>query len=53
MFKYPVLISCAAVAISLIVYAAFVRERRGHLTHIYEKLDRKDPIVLDVVSVVV
>jgi len=43
MFKYPVLISCGAVGIALAVYASFVRKRRGHLMHIYQILDRKEP----------
>jgi iron-regulated transporter 1 len=43
MFKYPVLISCGAVGVALGVYASFVRKRRGHLMHIYQRLDRKEP----------
>ena len=43
MFKYPVLISCVAVAAALVVYASFVRKRRGHLIHLYEKIwDREN-----------
>jgi solute carrier family 40 (iron-regulated transporter), member 1 len=38
MFKYPVLMSCASVGLALCVYASFVRKRRGHLVHFYEKL---------------
>jgi solute carrier family 40 (iron-regulated transporter), member 1 len=38
MFKYPVLISCVSVGVALIVYASFVRKRRGHLVHFYEKV---------------
>jgi len=38
MFKYPVLISCGAVAVALCVYASFVKKRRGHLVHFYEKI---------------
>ena len=38
MFKFPVLMSCVSVAVALCVYASFVRKRRGHLVHIYEKL---------------
>ena len=42
MFKWPVLMSCVSVAGALVVYALFVRKRRGHLVHIYEKiLDRE------------
>jgi iron-regulated transporter 1 len=42
MFKWPVLMSCISVGIGLCVYALFVRKRRGHLIHIYEKiLDRE------------
>jgi hypothetical protein len=41
MFKYPVLMSCVSVGVALCVYASFVRKRRGHLVHFYEKvLDR-------------
>jgi iron-regulated transporter 1 len=43
MFKYPVSISCGAVGIALAVVASFVRKRRGHLLHIYQILDRKEP----------
>ncbi|OCL03208.1 hypothetical protein AOQ84DRAFT_392433 [Glonium stellatum] len=32
-FKYPVLISCGATGISAICFAAFVRQKRGHLLH--------------------
>jgi len=43
MFKVPVLMSCVAVGVGLCVYASFVRKRRGHLVHIYEKLvDRQE-----------
>jgi len=38
MFKYPTLMSCVSVGTALSVYAIFVRKRRGHLVHIYEKL---------------
>ena len=42
MFKWPVLMSCVSVGVALGVYALFVRKRRGHLVHIYEKiLDRE------------
>lgn len=37
-FKVPVLISFVSVVAALVVYAGFVRKRRGHLVHIYEKL---------------
>src|SRR5437763_5328051 len=41
-FKWPVLMSCVSVGVALGVYALFVRKRRGHLVHIYEKiLDRE------------
>jgi iron-regulated transporter 1 len=32
-FKYPVLISYGAIAVSAICYAGFVRKERGHLLH--------------------
>lgn len=32
-FKYPVMISTGAVAVSACLFAAFVRKRRGHLFH--------------------
>ena len=38
MFKFPVLMSCVSVGVALAVYASFVRERRGHLVHFYEKV---------------
>lgn len=38
MFKYPVLMSRVSVGVALGVYASFVKKRRGHLVHIYEKL---------------
>lgn len=38
MFKYPVLMSCVSVVVALCVYTSFVRKRRGHLIHFYEKL---------------
>jgi iron-regulated transporter 1 len=42
MFKWPVLMSCVSVGAALVVYALFVRKRRGHLVHISEKiLDRE------------
>lgn len=42
MFKYPVLMSCVSVGVALGVYASFVKKRRGHLVHIYEKLMDRD-----------
>jgi iron-regulated transporter 1 len=38
MFKVPVTMSFVSVASALAVYAIFVRKRRGHLVHIYEKI---------------
>jgi solute carrier family 40 (iron-regulated transporter), member 1 len=38
LFKYPTLISCISVGIAFVIYAVFVRKRRGHLVHFYEKL---------------
>ena len=42
MFKVPVLMSFVAVAVALGVYASFVRKRRGHLVHFYEKILDRD-----------
>jgi solute carrier family 40 (iron-regulated transporter), member 1 len=42
MFKFPVLMSCVSVGVALCVYASFVRKRRGHLVHIYEKLMERE-----------
>ena len=39
MFKWPVLMSCISVGTSLGVYALFVKKRRGHLVHFYEKIE--------------
>lgn len=41
-FKYPAAMSAAAVASSALLYAYFVRARRGHLLHMSRCLDRKD-----------
>jgi solute carrier family 40 (iron-regulated transporter), member 1 len=42
MFKYPVTLSFVSVAVALATYAAFVRKRRGHLIHIYEKIAERE-----------
>ena len=42
MFKWPVLMSCISVGVALGVYSLFVRKRRGHLVHIYEKILDRD-----------
>lgn len=45
-FKYPATISAVAVAVAGVLYAAFVRTRRGHLVHLSRCLDgahRKKP----------
>ncbi|TKA48771.1 hypothetical protein B0A54_00907 [Friedmanniomyces endolithicus] len=39
-FKYPATISAVAVGLAGILYAAFVRQRRGHLLHLSSCLDR-------------
>lgn len=39
-FKYPATISAAAVALTGVLYAAFVRSRRGHLVHLSKCIDR-------------
>lgn len=39
-FRYPALISAAAVATAGVLYACFVRSRRGHLIHPCRCLDR-------------
>lgn len=39
-FKYPATISAAAVAVAGVLYAAFVRMRRGHLVHLSNCMDR-------------
>ncbi|TKA71732.1 hypothetical protein B0A55_08537 [Friedmanniomyces simplex] len=39
-FKYPATISAAAVGLAGVLYAAFVRKRRGHLVHLSSCLDR-------------
>lgn len=39
-FKYPATISAAAVGLAGILYATFVRSRRGHLIHLSSCLDR-------------
>ncbi|KZM28035.1 uncharacterized protein EKO05_0003774 [Ascochyta rabiei] len=39
-FKYPVYISAAAVAVSAACFAAFVRQKRGHLLHASRCLKR-------------
>ncbi|KAK0302605.1 hypothetical protein LTR82_017816 [Friedmanniomyces endolithicus] len=39
-FKYPATISAVAVGLAGILYAAFVRHRRGHLLHLSSCLDR-------------
>ncbi|EKM51756.1 uncharacterized protein PHACADRAFT_212379 [Phanerochaete carnosa HHB-10118-sp] len=49
-FKFPVIISSAAVAVSAFLFAFFVRKRRGHLFHVspcfvvdeYEKLPQDE-----------
>ena len=38
-FKYPALISAVAVAIASVLYAFFVRGRRGHLVHVSQCLE--------------
>jgi solute carrier family 40 (iron-regulated transporter), member 1 len=39
-FKYPATISAGAVGLAGILYAAFVRMRRGHLVHLSKCMDR-------------
>ncbi|KAK5123160.1 hypothetical protein LTR85_003358 [Meristemomyces frigidus] len=39
-FKYPATISAGAVALAGVLYAAFVRMRRGHLVHLSKCMDR-------------
>ncbi|KAJ9646375.1 hypothetical protein H2201_008074 [Coniosporium apollinis] len=45
-FKYPVLISCGAVALSACCFAAFVRQKRGHLLHASKCLKRKEYVTV-------
>ncbi|EON69804.1 hypothetical protein W97_09067 [Coniosporium apollinis CBS 100218] len=45
-FKYPVLISCGAVAMSACCFAAFVRQKRGHLLHASKCLKRKEYVAV-------
>lgn len=45
-FKYPVLISSGAVAISACCFAAFVRRERGHLLHASKCLKRKEYVAV-------
>ena len=40
-FKYPATISACAVGLAGVLYAAFVRQRRGHLVHFSRCMDRK------------
>lgn len=40
-FEFPVLVSAGAVAVSACCFAAFVRERRGHLLHTSKCLKRE------------
>ncbi|KAK4634795.1 Solute carrier family 40 member 1 [Fulvia fulva] len=42
-FKYPATVSAIAVGIAGILYATFVRARRGHLIHLSQCVDRKGP----------
>lgn len=39
-FKYPALVSAAAVTLAGCLYAVFVRGRRGHLIHLSQCVDR-------------
>ena len=39
-FRYPATISAAAVGVAGILYAAFVRSRRGHLVHLSRCMER-------------
>ena len=39
-FKYPATISAGAVGVAGVLYAAFVRARRGHLIHLSRCMDR-------------
>lgn len=40
-FHYPVIMSCCAVACAAILYARYVRQRRGHLLHLGPCMDVK------------
>ncbi|OCK82278.1 hypothetical protein K432DRAFT_349323 [Lepidopterella palustris CBS 459.81] len=40
-FRYPVLISCGAVAVSAGCFAAFVRQKRGHILHFSKCIKRE------------
>ncbi|KAK7690244.1 hypothetical protein QCA50_006899 [Cerrena zonata] len=40
-FQYPVVMSCCAVACAAILYARYVRQRRGHLLHLGPCMDIK------------
>ena len=40
-FRYPVVMSCCAVACAAILYAQYVRQRRGHLLHLGPCMDVK------------
>ncbi|ETN43452.1 uncharacterized protein HMPREF1541_02611 [Cyphellophora europaea CBS 101466] len=43
-FQWPVLLSCSAVYVAGVLYAWFVRDRRGHLVHFCERTDSKKRI---------
>ena len=45
-FKIPATISAAAVGMAAVLYAAFVRSRRGHLLHLSDCMARHEKDVL-------